>query len=952
MEDKPRMSVPHHPFSTVYFIGNGVLRVPSWTAGSESTVRSERSLPSWHQYMVELWDLVKTAQGRAGTRNKKGLKRSDFIKLSAPRQAEWFDRQVMPLLSENQTQKDAAALRLHLLGRTFHSVPGVLTNELVQRLSRVILRPFLDSGSRRQIVDVMTTNLDCSLEQNIALAAEEILAAEHGHARNLEGLALDVKAGLDDSAVWCRRGSQTSETSLIRVWKLHGCLRDLRSSMAHRKEDILATLHELTREPVREEPFAGHVPESCLAQSILENWTLRPQPSRSRMPFTGVFSQTEYFRMMNLLIGQKRLAPPRSTNLATFRQLLQERPMMFVGYGLAEVDVDIVGALHLFRPRQGVRRWSLKDGSPDLDPSEAERLQQMGIDWWGFHLPPVAFCRLPEDLRLAARHEWRHREKDHWGKELTQLSAETWLAPQVEALEGLLATDRPRASPRTSRPLRLVAAGLGSIWHGFTLLRSSDFPSPRRASARFIAVDHQVPGGSGLVPIMVAAALAGPSAAGQLQFLSNIPDDWSGWPEVQELCLSAGVSVHPFPPPLERSKIPLVGRTSHVLYFDDEREDASTTSPRQRFIMDVQSFTRPPDIKLSASRLEKIAVPKVSIPADLAARSENVLLFADKEVDLGTLGLWKGPIVFETGATGDELVQLPPSVRPSVWTAGIGSFFRTLTLLAGREVGPEQIAGGAEGVLQHLDSHPVLCRLTACDESLRRDYLCRLLGFNSPIWAGGFTHAAETAYGKWLRDRWLSLAQELCSLLGIGSENPGGRLARDREIGRGALTTVHEAGLMGLWQIGEKGYVSVVSSLDSNDGRLMFQCHAKMADHVLEGPLPPQVLLTVNEESVKLSVEGCASEVKLDSQRSRRNTLAAGDAVRGCLSYGLSRLASRESDAISPSHLAHVLHAACILASLKCYTGSFVNFLTVITRLRQKPLWKHLWGPAVGHGSR
>ena len=89
----------------------------------------------------------------------------------------------------------------------------------------------------------------------------------------------------------------------------------------------------------------------------------------------------------------------------------------------------------------------------------------------------------------------------------------------------------------------------------------------RRASAQMTSVDQQVPGGSGLVPIVIAAALAGPRAVGRFAFFSNVPPTCNGWAAIQDLCLSAGIDIRPW----VGDGYQAVGRTSHIIFFDAEK---------------------------------------------------------------------------------------------------------------------------------------------------------------------------------------------------------------------------------------------------------------------------------------------------------------------------------------------------------------------------------------------
>jgi hypothetical protein len=75
----------------------------------------------------------------------------------------------------------------------------------------------------------------------------------------------------------------------------------------------------------------------------------------------------------------------------------------------------------------------------------------------------------------------------------------------------------------------------------------------------------------------------------------------------------------------------------------------------------------------------------------------------------------------------------------------------------------------------------------------------------------------------------------------------------------------------------------------------------------------------------------------------RRNTLAAGDTVRGALCYGLWALRFKRQK-LEPDSISRVLMASAVLATLKCYAGSFVDFLRLLNRMRTGSQWKQLWG--------
>jgi hypothetical protein len=93
---------------TVFFVGNGVLRVAP-LAGEDIAGPQDLS-PSWAEYMDNLWSFIKIP-----SESPDFLALEEFSRLPAPRQAEWFDRE---LRNRTPTTVDVAALRLHLLGKS------------------------------------------------------------------------------------------------------------------------------------------------------------------------------------------------------------------------------------------------------------------------------------------------------------------------------------------------------------------------------------------------------------------------------------------------------------------------------------------------------------------------------------------------------------------------------------------------------------------------------------------------------------------------------------------------------------------------------------------------------------------------------------------------------------------------------------------------------------------
>ena len=131
---------------TVFFIGNGVLRFAPTLAG-DAGGRQHLS-PSWAEYMDTLWSFVKIPREAPNH-----LALEEFSRLPAPRQAEWFDRE---LRVTRATKADAAALRLHLLGKAVHQNERILTNDLLRQLAQLIVRPILHQDGNVVTADVIT----------------------------------------------------------------------------------------------------------------------------------------------------------------------------------------------------------------------------------------------------------------------------------------------------------------------------------------------------------------------------------------------------------------------------------------------------------------------------------------------------------------------------------------------------------------------------------------------------------------------------------------------------------------------------------------------------------------------------------------------------------------------------------------------------------------------------
>jgi len=963
MSNSSSAGSPQLTSRTVFFIGNGVLRIASST-GENQAGRALRS-PSWAEYMDNLWSFIKPPAKSPGF-----LSLEDFSRLPAPRQAEWFDRKFRELHGPGI---DVAALRLHLLGRVLHPDDRILSNPLLRQLADLIVGSARSAASGVCDIDVITTNVDCALEQNIARAIEELggIGRAQGSRPMDTAQPLAVRRAVIETVVDFRLSARWEISAAgsgcevtVRLWKLHGCLRDLKIQLSG---DTEMTRDVLSMADDAEIGLCGYVPIDTLAANLSGNWRQTHDPDSLPRLHSGVFTQSEYFR--NLLVltrgepeaveaGDRPIAvrDEQWHRLNEFRELLFSRPLVFVGYSIPEVDVDVVYALQRYRQRDDlIERWQLRE-ERERSASADERLRQLGINPWPFEVSAIGFAAIPGKLNAARRHEWRsvsadplglHPERD-WRKALERVAAQAWLEPQLQALRSLSQAESAETATRSaSGTHRLVVAGLGSIWHAIALTTPADFPVERRVSARLISVDSQLPGGSGLVPAMVAAAAAGPTAVGFLTFFSNVPREWSNWDEIEDMCLSAGVAVHSWhPDPDDHERGPAsVARTSHAILFDPTKKEDSRL-PRQRFIMDVQALA---DESLShqVADWSALKVPAARLPEGFQKDSQEDFLFVDKEADPDIFSHWKGPTVYETGASGDELVTRlkEAGVKPTIWTAGVGSFVRTVVALAGRVPSEQVYASGPQGVLNYIEADTRLAPFTKCAD-LRERYLAKVISFGRPgIWdveGVGFSYFDELEYGVWLREHWQELASSVWDLLGAGAD--GALAGPHPRIGSGVLTTIHDGGLMALWRWHdgrtEQVAIKIGTTVQGEGGSSAITVKSEIAGTPPE-QCPEPVFIRVNPRQMTFSV-GDLEEILPPSPPIRRNTLAAGDTVRGVMAYGLWTAAYRLPPG-QPTDIQRIFLASAALASLKCYVGSFVDFLKVLEQLRGTRAWRALW---------
>jgi hypothetical protein len=212
----------------------------------------------------------------------------------------------------------------------------------------------------------------------------------------------------------------------------------------------------------------------------------------------------------------------------------------------------------------------------------------------------------------------------------------------------------------------------------------------------------------------------------------------------------------------------------------------------------------------------------------------------------------------------------------------------------------------------------------------------------TPLWGAGVSHEHEMEYGSWLQDEWERLGRHAWSLLTA----PEPLLLQHPRLGRGFLVTLHERGLMAVWEEpGQPGVSTPVVRIDTSrtESSLVHRFRSIPGDESGETRLTiPDTTATQAE----LLMPNGAREVFAIADRLRRHTLGAGDTVRGCLAYGLWGLAFRVTGhPRRPRDVARVLHAATVLATVKCWAGTFVEFLRVVDGLReQDALWSQLWG--------
>ena len=194
----------------------------------------------------------------------------EFSRLVGPRQAEWFDRLF------DATTKDrrvAPAFRMHLLGKTLHRDASVLSNSLLAELANAIVHSAAQRGPAGLTADVITTNVDCLLEQNIA-AAIDVWSSPFGEA------VIESVVDFRTSALWRRTNSDGGSKLHVRIWKVHGCLRELKLQVLRDAPELAAAVLEkdavLTKDAAK--TFCGDVPTNRLADNLISDWELTALP--------------------------------------------------------------------------------------------------------------------------------------------------------------------------------------------------------------------------------------------------------------------------------------------------------------------------------------------------------------------------------------------------------------------------------------------------------------------------------------------------------------------------------------------------------------------------------------------------------------------------------------------------------------------------------------------------
>lgn len=243
-----------------------------------------------------------------------------------------------------------------------------------------------------------------------------------------------------------------------------------------------------------------------------------------------------------------------------------------------------------------------------------------------------------------------------------------------------------------------------------------------------------------------------------------------------------------------------------------------------------------------------------------------------------------------------------------------------------------------------LREHPDLELFTRDGSSDKGHYIAHINSFDQKLWGEGVTHRKELEYGKWVQSNWTRLRDPTLNLLFHPDDER--RLLRQHEtLGTGILVTLHESGLMSYWRLPGQDWRSIVVRAIPTQGEGVFGFDLRCTSEGGDGQQLVPLCLRITAEKVHLSLPDVPPWSYRLANTVRRNTLGAGDTVRGCLAYGLWTYGFGTTlHTPTPRGIEHILRASCALASLKCYVGSFVDFLQALESLRETDLWIHLWG--------
>jgi hypothetical protein len=907
----------------VLFLGNGILRLPTRNAiprEYNNPDKQEHFKPSWSQYLNWLWDVAVTPGELVN-----GLCRDAFLKLTASRQAEWFDRVTgTGLLKEFQgfNLEERRIIRLHLLGCSVHSDEGVLTNDLIEYLIRSVIQNLYVDGSGPNQIDVITTNVDCVIEQNLAYFLKKRLDSNG----TLDDAEIQVFSGTNPSATWVIEPQHHEK--VIRLWKIHGCLRDAAIYLSEpgpetvtvaRRNEVINYVNNHNKLPKTDNTkLCGNgLPAKFLFQS---SWIEKTKRRFGHESVSGVFSISEYLKMTTQLLSTE---PGYGTPAQELVRLFAEKSFTFIGFGLAEEETDIICLLQRFSNRsyRSARKmsWILKHKGNKIEEQTLKtRLHQLGIDLETFDSGALGSCPLPGKMSGWNRdNDWREKSntKDFWRDEIKILTGQTWLDVQLNKLKELRFSPDTQTSPTraTSRKsANCIFAGLTSSWHSF-VLKPSEFPSMRRSSQRVFTVDSDVLGGSALVPAMVCAVFAGPKMIGRTELYSTVPEFSSDsrpsvmWERVREFCLSAGVIA--FPCKAKNS----VARTSHVLLFP---APGGSNFPHQRFLLDADVSTEMENTTYSPA--EDLQPPHVDLHnlGKLNGDSKSVL-FIDKTVSrysLNKLSCWPGLIVYETGTTGREIAQNNFPKITDIWTSGLCSFILCISDILHFDPKTQNSNKYFDGLYTTL--FPKTHKL-----------------FWKPLFeypdGGTVTQESEKEYSHHLFDNFHKLLQNTDVVKYLESV-----LRSNTGKHKGVVVTLHDVGACAFWKYENKWVCIKIKQTISDSDCIVIESE-------VEGRIDLITKISISDGKIDICYDGKAFTLVHNSKRFRRNTLGAGDVFRGTFAFGLSILLERNTATLAD--ISRILNSSCLFAVLKCYVGSFVDTLKVIEELRDKPEFSNLF---------